>query len=83
VPDRVFLNWRAHYAAEPWGGEQELLAKIISQLSILIAMKTGKNEDYIPTQGSLPIEWVHRVEKTRADSQDAKSQLAAIFKGDA
>lgn len=75
MPDRVFENWRAHYAVEPWGSEQELLTRIVSRLSILVAMKSGNKDDFVQVQDLMPIEWLYR----RDDNEQTPEQQQAVF----
>ena len=43
-PDRVYDQWQAFYRLEPWGGERELLARIVSLLW-LIAVENRKSDE--------------------------------------
>ena len=42
-PDRVFDLWESYSQLEPWWGERELLAKILSCLRHLVADNTEKD----------------------------------------
>lgn len=81
VPDRVFQSWQAHYAVEPWGGEQELLAGVISGLSEIVAMKSGNKDDFVQVQDLMPIEWFYRKEEKGQTAEEQQAMCAKAFGG--
>lgn len=77
-PERVFANWKAAHAVEPFGGEQQLLARIASLL-YLIAAKDNKFEKVCEASDALmkflmPSDWVG------LDSQQSEPTDAATIK---
>ena len=81
VPDRVFQSWQAHYTVEPWGGEELLLARVVSYLSRLVAMKSGNKDDFVQVQDLMPIEWFHRKEEKEQTAEEQQAVFAKVFGG--
>jgi hypothetical protein len=81
VPEEVLQNWQTHYAVEPWGNEQELLARLVSRLSILVAMKSGNKDDFVQVQDLMPIEWLYRRDDNEQTPEQQQAVFAKAFKG--
>lgn len=69
-PERVANHWEAFYRLNPFGGEEELLARIASLLYV-IAMQNTKAEAVCAAsdalmQALMPSDWVGRKEATQA-----------------
>jgi hypothetical protein len=65
-PQRVFDNWAAAHAVEPFGGEQQLLARVVSLLYV-IAMQQSDFESVKKLADAImpaimPSDWVERPE---------------------
>ena len=69
IDEEQYRNWEAFFRLEPTGGEQVLLARIVNQLSLLVAAKFGKEDMVLQVQDMLPGDWAWRKpEPTAADS---------------
>ena len=86
VPDRVFENWEAYHANEPFGDERELLARMVGLLFFL-CMKDGIDSETVLkssesiTQSLMPAAWVGQPErKTHEQSMaEVEKQMAARY----
>ena len=70
-PQRVFDNWAAAHAVEPFGNEQQLLARIVSLLYVIAMQQSDfeavkKLADAI-MPAVMPSDWVERPEPKRED----------------
>jgi hypothetical protein len=73
-PQRVFDNWAAAHAVEPFGNEQQLLARIVSLLYVIAMQKSDfeavkKLADAI-MPAIMPSDWVERPEP-KLDDDDS------------
>lgn len=68
IDEETFRNWEAYYRLEPWGDEQLLLARVVNQLSLLVAAKFGKDDVVIKVQDLMPGDWAWRKEEPTEDS---------------
>jgi hypothetical protein len=80
-PDRISDNWEAFYRLNPFGGEQEMLARITSLLYV-IAMQNCKAEAVCKASDSLmqalmPSDWVGRKEIPKLSIDQHMQQFEA------
>lgn|GEM_PF-3323147 len=85
VPERVYKNWVAHYRCEPFGGERELLAKVVALLYTIAMQHTEfdavqKMVDAI-VPGLMPSDWIGQpVQKDESKSMDeVERQMEARY----
>jgi hypothetical protein len=87
-PDRIYDNWLAYYRLEPFGGESELLAKIIGLLFYLCRKQGGEIEDIDKFASAIgrcmmPSNWVGQQPNQsggKIDAQQLKERFAAAQK---
>ena len=84
--ERVFSNWYAAYQVEPFGGEQELLARIASLL-YLVACKGGVKLEQVSVASDaimtclMPSGWTGKREnKVEIDTDEVRKGFAAFEK---
>jgi hypothetical protein len=82
-PDRVFDNWLAYYRLEPFGMEDELLAKVVSLLYFVCKRPGTELEDIQKFSDAvvrclMPANWVGQQSDRRPQSIDV-DQLKKNF----
>lgn len=86
-PERVTDLWDAYYQLEPWGGERELLARILATLRCLLAGKYDEDKVAKVMQNVddmagnwMPGDWIGQPEpKPEQSIQEVEAALAARF----
>lgn len=87
---RKLNAWKAYYANEPWGDEQQILTVIASSLKQLVAMKVSADsvEKVLSIVDKaagyyMPPEWIHRpvVEDDSSNSIEQALEIAKALYG--
>ena len=78
----AFENWRAYYRVEPWGGEKELLARIVAILQMLMWKEYASDVEWADkrveslVQLLMPGDWVGQPEQ--ANTATAEQSIASF-----
>lgn len=74
VDPESFRQWEAMYRLKPWGDEQYLLARLVSEVSKLVASKAGESaaDFLVNVQDLMPPNWVWHKDDEQSPDDFAK-----------